>query len=313
MPVKKKKAPKGSTKKESKLKKKPPSVDQIESGLDFKLPTKKNKPSESIEDYAFHIYGPKGIGKTSLAAMFEDSLTFQFEPGGKALTTYQLPCPTWMHFRRAVDMLEEDHSQYRNVVIDTCQLAYDGCLSYACKKAGISHPADEAYGKGWKRVSTEFANVMNRAGLLDLGFFAISHDVDKEIETRSGRKFMKCQPNLSGQAESYFSGPIDIVGYYHYDNEERWLQIRGNDYIEAKCRLQNNFIARDGTPVYKIPMGNSPEESYENLVAAFNNEQKESYAPEERKTKLKSTKKSVKKKSVTKTGKKKTLKRKGNK
>jgi len=279
-----------SKKKESKLKKKPPTLQEKESALEIELPTKKNKPSSNIEDYAFHIYGPKGIGKTSLAAQFPDSLTLQFEPGGKALTSYQMAMPGWMHFRRTVEMLQEDSDDYNNVVIDTAQLSYDCCMDYICEDLKIKHPSESAWGAGWKAVSSEFQQQMNRLGLLDMGFFAISHDVDKEIETKSGRKFMKCQPNLSGQAESYFSGPIDIVGYYHYDGDERWLQIRGNDYVEAKCRLEENFIAKDGQPVYKIPMGNSSKESYENLLSAFNNEQEESFAPDEVKIKKVKTK-----------------------
>lgn len=263
------------------LKRRKQSPDERMSDLDIELPTQKSKPATKIEAYNWLIYGPKGIGKTSLGARFIDSLTCQFEPGGKALETYQIACPEWIHFKKTIDLLKEDSSQFQTLVLDTAALAYERCMQYACEKAGIEHPGDEGYGKGWARVREEFSSVVNYGMSLGLGLIAIAHDMDREIETKSGRKFHKMSPQLSGQAEGFFSGPIDIVGYYHYDGEARFLQIRGDEYVEAKCRLENNFIALDGKPVYKIPMGDSADEAYENIVKAFNNQQEHSYAPED--------------------------------
>lgn len=265
---------------ESRLKKRKATPDERMADLDFELPFDKSVPASDIESYNWLIYGPKGIGKTSLGAQFVDSLTAQFEPGGKALSTYQVPCPEWIYFKKTIELLKTESSRFRTLVLDTSALAYERCMSYVCEKADITHPGDEGYGKGWARVRDEFASVMNYGMSLGLGLIAIAHDQDREIETKSGRKFHKMCPQLSGQAEGFFSGPIDIVGYYHYDGEYRFLQIRGDEYVEAKCRLENRFIAKDGKPVYKIPMGNNPEEAYANIVTAFNNGQEHSYAPD---------------------------------
>lgn len=289
MAVKKKSKPEGSDKK-SKIKKKPPTLEEQEALLELDLPDEMSEPAGNIEDYNMMIFGPKGIGKTSLASRFNNSLTMAFEPGGKALRTFQRAVPSWMHFRKYIQLLNEEPGKFTTVVIDTAQIAYNRCMDYACQEAGIKHPGDEGYGKGWKRVAQEFERQFNTLMSMGMGIIAVAHDRDDEVETKSGRKFNKMIPALTGQCDEYFSGPIDIVGYYHYDGEQRWLQIRGSDYITAKCRLEENFIAKDGQPVFKIPMGNTPDEAYSNLTKAFNNEQDESYIPEDLKVSGKSSK-----------------------
>lgn len=284
----------------SKLRTRKATPDERMEELELSLPKEKSKPAQNIEDYNWLIYGPKGIGKTSLGARFNDSLTCQFEPGGKALETYQVACPEWIHFKKVIDLLKDESERYGTLVIDTAALAYDRCMNYVCEKVGIEHPGDEGYGKGWNRVKEEFAKNMNYGMSLGMGLIAIAHDVDKEVETKSGRKFHKMAPQMSGQCESFYSGPIDIVGYYHYDGEQRFLQIRGDEYVEAKCRLENNFIAKDGKPVYKIPMGQNPDEAYENIIKAFNNEQEISYAPDNTKVVKKTTSSSSGRKTVRK-------------
>ena len=286
MAVKKKSSPKDTDKK-SKIKKKPPTLQEKEELLNLDLPDEMSEPATNIEDYNMMIFGPKGIGKTSLASRFNNSLTMAFEPGGKALRTYQRAVPNWIHFRKYIAMLSEDPGKFTTVVIDTAQIAYNRCMDYACEEAGISHPSEGAYGAGWKRVAQEFERQMNSLMSIGMGIVAVAHDKDDEVETKSGRKFNKMIPALTGQCDEYFSGPIDVVGYYHYDGEQRWLQIRGSDYVTAKCRLEENFIAKDGQPVFKIPMGTTPDEAYSNLVRAFNNKQEDSYIPDAIKTKVK--------------------------
>lgn len=247
--------------------------------LGITLPTTLSEPSHDIGDYTFLFYGSKKIGKTSLAAQFPKALAFMFEPGGTALRLLQQPCPSWAHFKQSLDKMPAN-CPYKTFVVDTASVAYDRCLEYACAKANIEHPSDEGYGKGWDKVKKELASQLSRLMLMNAGLIALAHDKTQEIETKSGRKFTKIMPNLTGQAESYFSATIDVIGYYHIEDNQRWLQIREDDFAIAGCRCEENFLTPDGQQVFKIPMGNSPQEAYKNLIRAFNNEQTETYAPE---------------------------------
>lgn len=276
MAVIKKASPKEADAKRTSLIRK---VKNLDEDLGIVLPTELSEPSSNIGDYSMLIYGSKKIGKTSLAAQFPGVLAFMFEPGGKALRMRQQPCPAWPHFKQSIDQLEQKNP-FNTFVVDTASVAYDRCMDYVCKKANIEHPGDEGYGKGWNRVKQELSTQFSRLMLLDAGLLCLAHDKIEEIETKSGRKYNKIMPTLSGQAEGYFAATIDIIGYYHIDDNKRWLQIREDDYAMAGCRCEENFLTPDGQQIFKIPMGNSPQEAYANLINAFNNKQTETYAPE---------------------------------
>lgn len=253
----------------------------VDEPIDFDLPTEASEPSTFIGDYTFLIYGSKKIGKTSLAAQFPGALGFEFEPGGKALSMYQLPCKSWAIFKQAIAKLYAAPHKFKTFVIDTGAIAYERCMEYVCAKAEIAHPGDEGYGKGWKRVASELQAQMSAMFMHPgCGSLILCHDKVEEIETRTGKKYNKTIPDLSGQASSYFAGVIDVIGYYHIQDNKRWLQIREDDYAIAGCRPELNFLTPSGEQIFKIPMGNSAKEAYNNLVKAFNNEQEESYAPD---------------------------------
>ena len=278
MPVVKKAAPvkAGTAQPKTSLIKKRKNVDE---DLGIELPLELTEPSTQIGDYSFLIYGSKKIGKTSLSAQFPGVLAFMFEPGGKALRMRQLACETWSHFKQAIDKLD-GKNPFKTFVVDTASVAYDRCMDYVCTKADIEHPGDEGYGKGWNRVKQELSSQFSRLMLKQAGLICLAHDKVEEIETKSGRKYNKIMPTLSGQAEGYFAATIDVIGYYHIDDNQRWLQIREDDFAMAGCRCEENFLTPDGQQIFKIPMGNSPQEAYDNLLKAFNNQQTETYAPE---------------------------------
>lgn len=253
----------------------------VDAEIEIVLPTELSTPSSSIGDYSWLIYGEKKIGKTSLSSQFPKALSLMFEAGGKALRMFQLSMPSWAHFKQTIDKLETEQHNFQTLVIDTGAIAFDRSMEYVCEKNEMVHPSDEGYGKGWDKVKKEFQGTCLRAMSLGLGTVVLAHDTLKEVETRSGRKYQQIQPALSGQAEAFFAGVIDTIAYYHYEGNERFLQIRGDEKVICGTRCRNNFIALDGKPVHKIPMGKNEAEAYANIVKAFNNKQEKSYATEE--------------------------------
>jgi hypothetical protein len=242
------------------------------------LPTAPSEPSHNLSDYTWLIYGEKKIGKTSLAARFPQALFAMFEPGGKALRIFQTPVLTkWGMFLDVVRQLEAGRHAFKTVVIDPGNTAYDRALEYVCQREGIVHPGRvKDYGASWKAVSSEFQTAHTR--LSRMAFIVLAHAKAVEIETASGESYNRICPVMSGATEEFYAGVIDIIGYYHFVGRERYLQIRGDDLVQAGCRCEENFTTPKGEPVVRIPMGHSPAEAYANIVAAFNNKQPETYA-----------------------------------
>lgn len=236
-------------------------------GTRLKLPTKKSRPKPKLQDYSVLIYGREKIGKTSMCSHFPETCFLMCEPGGKALSLYQVPVTNWEELRGYVELLAKD-KKYQTIVIDTADLAYKYCLEHVCEEMGMDHPSDESHGKGWNMVSDEFHKLMARAQSVGKGVVFLSHEKDKELTKANGGTQTRVEPTMTGSAQKTLLPMMDVIGYYHYDDsDKRILRIRGTEMYTAGCRLEDHFVDVD-----IIPMGSSSKEAYDNFVAAFNNE-----------------------------------------
>lgn len=246
-------------------------------GSKIKLNLEKSKPKMNMLDLTWLFYGERKIGKTSLLSHFPDTYFFMFEPGASALSVMKNDIKSWVDFKALVDQLKEEKS-IKTTVIDTGTFCYDSCYNHICEKLGIEHPTDLSYGKGWNAISKEFTDVHIELMQQNKGFIVTAHSQEKESEDRHGNKIEQIKPILTSQADKFYAGIIDTIAYYHYIGDKRWLQIRGSDFITAGTRCENNFLTPSGEQVYRIPMGNSSKEAYDNLVKAFNNKQTKTFA-----------------------------------
>jgi len=260
---------------------------------DYTLPSEPSVPAENLIDYSFLIYGRKKIGKTSLVSRFNNALFFMFEPGTKAQSVYQVPDTgcfvDWKDVKGFAKALQKQKTEFVTACFDPGNKAYDLCLKYVCEKNGISHPGKQKdYGASWKAVSNEFEDIHLHLANAGLAFVVIAHE--KYDEDR-GVIF----PKFSPSTEDFYEGVIDNIFYYHFVGTKRFLQIRGTEEIVAGTRCESHFMTASGKPVYKIPMGNSADESYRNLQIAWDNKQEFSYGPdEEKEVKVKKVKPKIK-------------------
>lgn len=109
------------------------------------------------------IYGPEGIGKTTLAARFPSPLFIDTEEGSNHLDVRRLPCPdSWT-------MLKDEVAWIRNypeecggtLVLDTADRAERLCAEQVCKDKQWTGIEDVGYGKGYTYVKEEFGRLLN--------------------------------------------------------------------------------------------------------------------------------------------------------
>lgn len=242
-------------------------------GVSVSLPERPSEPVSDFLKYTTLIYGPQGIGKTSLAARFPEALVLMFEPGGKGLRLYKSEVADWKEFRAYIDILIKD-DRFQTVVIDTVDVAFNYCRQFVCARLGVEHPTDAGYGKGWDALSQEWETQLDRLFKSGKGVVFVSHEKQIEIEDASGRTWLRIQPTIPERGLAYLKRVCDIVGHYGYnDANERVFRIRGTKLLEAKCRPEENFITPAEEPVVTIPMGMNADEAYANLLAAFWNKQ----------------------------------------
>ena len=220
-----------------------------------------------------------------------------FEPGSRALRIYEAQCPDWEHAREWVRLLEKQNTQeklkFKTVIIDTGAIAYDKCFSYVCSLKGCVHPNDmNDYGATWRAIRQEFENFHKRLEAMGMGLVILCHEKVVEYKDDDGLTFEVIQPELTGAVDEYYTGMVDNVFRYTYNKQRRVLDIRGSQFVVAGTRCQENFITTTGEKIWSIPMGESAEQAYSNLVTAFRNEQEHSNKPLTEKKTTKKYKKS---------------------
>jgi hypothetical protein len=251
----------------------------------FSLPTKKSEPRDNLGDYTWLIYGEKKIGKTSLASQFPDALFMMFEPGGKGLSIYQVELANWKAFKEYIKLLKKSPDQFKTIIIDTVDIAYERAFEHVGNREGFTHPSEvNDFGASWKLIRQEFESTILELVNTGRGVMFLSHATESEFQEASGNKYNKLIPTMSKQARAFVIGFVDIIAYYGYYGKERLLTIQGSDAVDAGHRLDGKFLVsggeEQGNRVHSIPMGNSSKEGYDNIQKAFRNEQDSAYRPD---------------------------------
>lgn len=126
------------------------------------------------------IYGPEGIGKTTLASQFPDPLFIDVEDGSNHLDVKRFDenPKTWEALLNQLNYIKKDPTVCRTVVIDTVDAAEKLALKYILKSSNKKALADFGYGKGYELLSNEFTRLielLNELNALNINIVVLGH------------------------------------------------------------------------------------------------------------------------------------------
>lgn len=204
------------------------------------LPTVKTDVTADINAAYWLIYGPPGIGKSSLVSQFPDPLFLTTEQAHRHLKILNQPVKDWLHFKQIIAELGTAAGKaYRSIAIDIIDNLYKLCLEQVCKEHDMEHPSDEAYGKGFDLVNTAFQREIVKLTLLGKGIFFISHQKQMEVTSRN-MKYSKLVPSLSGGGHKIILPIVDFEMYFGFssnDVNKRAGFFEPKESLEAKDRF----------------------------------------------------------------------------
>ncbi len=224
------------------------------------------KPHEVSRDlcgYTVLLYGQPKTGKTTTAAQFPQALLCAFETGYLAIPGVMAqPVNKWSEFKQILKQLDSDQArqQFKNVIVDTVDIAYDLCEKYVCNQNGVSTVGDLAYGKGYALAKKEFDEALRKIPQMGYGLVMISHAQDKTFKDENGDEYQQIVPTLANQPRLVVDRMSDIIGYAHPFQEED-----GTVHTTLFMRGTPRFVA--GSRFKYTP--DSIEFSYTNLVNAI--------------------------------------------
>lgn len=110
--------------------------------------------------YRTIIYGPEGIGKSTLASQFPEAVFIDFEHGTDTMDVARFDTPTGLdgliHLLNSI--AQEDIC--KTVVIDTADKLEQILTDSVCKKMGFKSIEDPGYGKGYTYLADAWLEVL---------------------------------------------------------------------------------------------------------------------------------------------------------
>ncbi len=117
------------------------------------------------------IYGPEGVGKSSLANNFPKPLFIDTEGSTTELDTDRLPRPSsWQMLQQQIEWYKGQIGRFKTLVIDTIDWAEALCNQQVCASHNVKGIEDIGYGKGYIYSTEEFGRLLNTlSDVIDMG------------------------------------------------------------------------------------------------------------------------------------------------
>ena len=167
------------------------------------------------------IYGPEGVGKSTLAGQTPEPVFLDTEGGTHHLDVARLDAAaTWEEITATVTQLAKADHPFKTLVIDTADWLEKRLAEHLCRKSNKDSIEDFGYGKGWVLLTEEFARFLNSLdGLLARGIHVVflAHATVKKFEAPDqAGSYDRFELKLSKQVAPLVKEWADVVLFANY-------------------------------------------------------------------------------------------------
>ena len=199
-----------------------------------------------LNQLVWFLYGPPGIGKSSLASGFRTGKSRPLFLWTSPITyiegVYKKRISDWPTFKKTVKALKAKHPErYSVIVVDIIDFLFLHCRAHVLNHRGIEHESDLGHGKGFDMVKREFIPVIATLCTSGYGVVFISHAQSRDFQPGRGIKEQRIIPTLQGSAKNVILPICDIEGYLGFspddvedDTGKRRIFFEPTGSVEAK-------------------------------------------------------------------------------
>jgi len=177
------------------------------------------------------IYGQPGIGKTTLGLSAPSPLLIDTDRGIHRIAAEHLKDTVQVSaWQDILDLLKEDLSEYKTLVIDTAGKAIDFLTIHICKEQPRLMQTDGTLSlKGYGVRKQAFSNFITHVTSLGKNIIFIAH----EREEKDGdNRYIR--PEIGGSSGNDLMKDLDLVGYVESFNNKRTISFNATDKFYGK-------------------------------------------------------------------------------
>lgn len=202
------------------------------------------------------IYGPEGIGKTTLASKFADPLFIDTENGSEHLDVKRLEKPkSWGDLIAVIQEVAKTPDVCKTLILDTADWAEALCMDFVCKKHNQNSIEAFGYGKGyvyvmeeWQKLLKAFDEVIKAGIMVVITAHAKMRKFEQPDEIGA---YDRWEMKLSRQVAPLVKEWCDCLFFINYKTTivtdsnghakaqggQRWIYTTHNPCWDAKNRL----------------------------------------------------------------------------
>lgn len=167
------------------------------------------------------IYGPAGVGKTTLGNSLPNPVFLDIEGGTDHLNLTRFPeVNTWEDITKAVAQLTTSEHDFKTLVIDTADWAEKRLAEHLCRKANKDSIEDFGYGKGYVILAEEFAKFLTSLdALLKRGMHVVflAHSTVRKFESPDqAGSYDRFELKLTKQVAPLLKEWVDVLLFTNY-------------------------------------------------------------------------------------------------
>lgn len=196
------------------------------------------------------LYGPEGIGKSTLASQMPDPVFIDTEDGTDHLEVMRIERPTsWDMLLNEVAFLSENPCGASTVVLDTADAAERLCQQKVCDTYKKGRIEDFGYGKGYTYARDEFSELLDsldRCIARGLNVVLVAHSTMRKFERpdESGA-YDRFELKLDKRVSALVKEWADAVLFVDW---ETFVSL--DDSGKAKASGGRRIIRTDHSPVW---------------------------------------------------------------
>lgn len=166
------------------------------------------------------IYGPGGIGKTSLASEFPDAIFIQTEDGAGALELTSFsdgPITAWADVDTAMQELATEDHAFKTLVVDSVTRLEPIIWAEACKRNNWDSIEDPGYGKGYVEADAVWREFLNACTWLRdnkrMTIVMLGHETVQSFSDPVTDSYDRYTMRLHKRAEALIREDVDVLGF----------------------------------------------------------------------------------------------------